>query len=54
MKNILFSIVLCCSMVTAAFSQSTAYIPVSKKLYDTIIKKTVFSLMLPIPAILIS
>ncbi|MDP9962031.1 nuclear transport factor 2 family protein [Chryseobacterium lathyri] len=39
MKNILFSIVLCCSMITTAFSQSKAYIPVSKELYDTIIKK---------------
>lgn len=43
MKSILIirllSIVLCFSMVTAVFSQSKAYIPVSKELYDSIMKK---------------
>ncbi|MCT2562068.1 nuclear transport factor 2 family protein [Chryseobacterium herbae] len=35
----LFSIFLCCSVWTVFFSQSKAYTPVSKELYDTIMKK---------------
>ncbi|HCA07715.1 nuclear transport factor 2 family protein [Chryseobacterium sp.] len=35
----LFSICLCCSVWTAFFSQSKAYTPISKELYDTIMEK---------------
>ncbi|PQA90934.1 DUF4440 domain-containing protein [Chryseobacterium shigense] len=35
----LLSIVFCCSLFTTAFSQSKSYTPVSKELYDTIMKK---------------
>ncbi|WP_223605599.1 nuclear transport factor 2 family protein [Chryseobacterium sp. OSA05B] len=35
----LFSILFCCSVWTALFSQSKAYTPVSKELYDTIMEK---------------